>query len=494
MTGIDPIVTEANSATGTPLAAPAGAAATAHSGNHAAPPASGPAANSSANPPPGSANPPPPAPPAPPPPLPKSFLLLWLGQMVSSFGSSLTTFGLGVWLYQQTGSILNMSLMVLCATLPALLLTPWVGSVADRLDKRRVLIGSDLIAIAGIGFLTVLLWQDRLAAVHLYWVQIVLSLGLAFQNPAGQAVVTHMVDKSQFGRAGGLFALSQALAALVGPLLAAQLINHLGLLCVLLLDLATFLFSMLCLSMAKFPALLPASGWSFWRQPLADMGAAWGYFRRHGSMALIYGYLALAGFLAGVVTVLVQPYALSFLSPTALGAILSSAGFGALVGGLLMAITGGPKRFTPVILGLSVLEGLAVIAAGYFTYLPLLCLCAFLVMFCNASLQASVLAVWRRKVPLVQQGSVAALQRAIDLALVPAAALVGGVLGEKVFEPALLANGAWVATVGSWFGVGPGRGIGLLFCTIGLLVCLLSLLSMQSRRLRQLETDVPDAF
>jgi MFS family permease len=479
MTGTDPIVADSGATTGAALANPASTPTPAAA---SAAPSDAPTADPAA------------APAAAPMPLPRSFMLLWLGQMVSSFGTSLTTFGLGVWLYQQTGSILNMSLMVLCATLPALLLTPWVGSVADRLDKRRVLIGSDIIALTGIGILTFLLWQQKLVASHLYGVQILLSFGLAFQNPAGQAVVTHMVDKSQFGRAGGLFALSQALAALLGPLLAALLINQLGLLCVLLLDLATFLFSMLCLTMAQFPPLAPALGWSFWRQPLRDMAAAAGFFRRHGSMALIYGYLALAGFLAGVVTVLVQPYALSFLSVSSLGGIISSAGFGALVGGVLMAVTGGPKQWTPLILGFSVLEGLAVISAGYFTNLPVLCLCAFLVMFCNASLQACVLAVWRRKVPLLQQGSVAALQRAIDLSLIPMAALVGGVLGEKVFEPALRTHGAWAHSIGLWFGVGPGRGTGLLFCVIGLLVCLLSLAAMSSRRLRQLEADVPDAF
>lgn len=427
-------------------------------------------------------------------PLPGNFWLLWLGQFVSGFGSGLTSFGLGIWVVRQTGSEMSFALMILCGTLPTLLVTPWVGSVADRLDKRLVLMGSDVLAACGISVLAWLLFQNQLQMMHLYVVQVLLSLGLAFQNPAGQAVITRMVPKRQFGRAGGLFALSQAVSALFGPLLAVQLISSMGLDHVLLIDLATFGVSLVCLALARFPLIERARGWSFWRAPLQDMGFAVRFYQRHAGMSQIYGYLTLGGFLAGMVTVLVTPLVLHIKNPQALAWIISSAGFGVLLGGLVMAIWGGPKQWDSRLLGLSALEGLAVAAAGFFSNSFGLCLCAFLVMFSNSMLQACVMAVWRRKVPMAQQGSVMAFQRAIELSLMPLSALIGGALAQYWFEPAMLAGGAWVEVLGPWFGIGKGRGTGVLFTVIGTLVFLMSLAALSSRRMRTLEADVPDAF
>lgn len=436
--------------------------------------------------------------PVPPPPpheaLPGNFFLLWLGQFISSFGSGLTSFSLGVWVVQQTGSTMDFALMVLCSTVPTLLLTPWAGSVADRLDKRLVLMGSDVVAAIGIATLAWLLWQNSLQMAHLYVVQILLALGLAFQNPAGQAAISHIVPKSQFGRAGGLFALSQAVSALAGPLLAAPLLLGVGLKMVLIIDLLTFAVSFILLALAKFPLIQVARGWSFWRTPLRDMASAIHFYRTHLGLAQIYAWLAMAGFLAGMVTVLVTPLVLHIKNPQALAYITSSAGLGVLLGGLTMAIWGGPKRWDSRLLGLSLLEGLAVMLAGYFTHTVVLCVAAFLVMFSNSLLQACVMTVWRRKVPINQQGSVLALQKSIELSLIPLSALIGGALAQYWFEPALLPNGAWAASLGPWFGIGQGRGTGVLFVSIGGLLVLLCVAALFGRKMRNIEADVPDAF
>jgi MFS family permease len=432
-------------------------------------------------------------PPAPEP-LSGNFWLLWLGQFVSSFGSGLTSFGLGVWVVKQTGSEMSFAMMVLCSTLPTLIVTPWVGSVADRLDKRRVLMGSDVLALCGIGMLAWLLFHDRLQMAHLYAVQVLLALGLAFQAPAGQAAITRIVPKSQFGRAGGLFALSQAVSALFGPLLAVQLINAFGLGQVLLIDLATFVFSFVCLALARFPLIERAQGWSFWRAPLHDMGFAVNFYRRHAGMAQIYAYLALGGFLAGMVTVLVTPLVLHIKNAQVLAWITASAGLGVLLGSLGMAISGGPKQWHSRFLALSLIEGAAVALAGLLDSSFGLCLCAFFVMLSNSLLQAVVMSVWRRKVPMAQQGAVLAFQRAIELSLIPLAAIMGGALAQYYFEPAMLQGGRWAELLGPWFGIGKGRGTGVLFFAVGALVCLMSLVAFFSRSMRNLETDTPDAF
>lgn len=66
------------------------------------------------------------------------FLVIWLGQAVSLIGSGLTSFALGIWVYQQTGSVMNFGLISLLVALPTLLVSPFSGVVVDRFNRRTM--------------------------------------------------------------------------------------------------------------------------------------------------------------------------------------------------------------------------------------------------------------------------------------------------------------------------------------------------------------------
>src|SRR6185503_6197692 len=66
------------------------------------------------------------------------FIIIWFGQLISLFGSGLTGFGLGVWVYQRTGSVTQFALIALFATLPTILISPLLGEFVDRWDRRTV--------------------------------------------------------------------------------------------------------------------------------------------------------------------------------------------------------------------------------------------------------------------------------------------------------------------------------------------------------------------
>ena len=73
----------------------------------------------------------------------KKFLLLWAGQMVSAIGGGLTSFGLGVYVFEQTGSAASMALVTLLAFLPTLVLSVPAGVLADRYDRRLMMMLGD---------------------------------------------------------------------------------------------------------------------------------------------------------------------------------------------------------------------------------------------------------------------------------------------------------------------------------------------------------------
>jgi len=103
-------------------------------------------------------------------------------------------------------------------------------------------------------------------------------------------------------------------------------------------------------------------------------------------------------------------------------------------------------------------------------------------------------AIWQAKVEHALQGRVFALRGMIGTASVPIAYLLAGPLADQVFEPLLVPGGALAGSVGRLIGVGPGRGVGLMYMILGvsviLIVCLFYFLNP---RLRRLEAELPDA-
>jgi hypothetical protein len=75
------------------------------------------------------------------------FIVIWLGQLVSLVGSGLTSFALGLWVYERTGSVTQFALISLFAVLPGIILSPLAGALADRWDRRWVMLLTDSASI-----------------------------------------------------------------------------------------------------------------------------------------------------------------------------------------------------------------------------------------------------------------------------------------------------------------------------------------------------------
>jgi DHA3 family macrolide efflux protein-like MFS transporter len=183
----------------------------------------------------------------------KIFMIIWFGQLISTLGSGLTSFALGVYIYQQTGSVTELSFAVLAASLPGVLLSPFAGVVADRWDRRWILIASDTGAALSTLAIWLLLGSGKLEIWHIYVANVInASLG-AFQAPAYMASTTMLVPKQHFGRAAGLGQLSSAVSMVVTPILAGFLVVVIKLEGVILIDFATFLFAVITLMVVRIP-------------------------------------------------------------------------------------------------------------------------------------------------------------------------------------------------------------------------------------------------
>jgi DHA3 family macrolide efflux protein-like MFS transporter len=421
------------------------------------------------------------------------FVIIWLGQLVSQLGSSLTTFALGVWVYLQTGSVSQFAMVFLAGVIPSTLISPLAGAMVDRWNRRSVMIACDLALAVNTLALIWLFSTGRLEIWHTYVAVAIASIASAFQWPAYSTLVPLLVSKKNFGRANGMIQGAEALAQLIAPVVGGILVVTIQLRGVLLIDCATFLFALITLSVVHVPMATPATGGDAGKQALfREAVYGWSYIAARRGLLGLMVFFAISNLLAGVVEVLAQPLILSFASPTQLGRVLSIGGCGMLAGSVLMSVWGGPRRRVYGILGFHLVASLAFIAMGWRPSIPLVTISAFVVFLCMPIINGSNRALLNVKVEPGIQGRVFATSRMITSLTQPLGYVIAGPLADKVFGPLLVAGGALSQNVGAIIGVGPGRGIGLLFVVVGGLAIAVTGAGYLYRPFRQVEHDLPD--
>lgn len=424
----------------------------------------------------------------------RAFLIIWFGQLISTLGSGLTSFALGVYVYQRTGSVTEFSLAVLSASIPGILLSPIAGVVVDRWDRRGILILSDTGAALSTLAIWVLLGSGKLEIWHIYVANVFNAALGAFQSPAYMASTTLLVPKKYFGRASGLGQLSGAISMILTPILAGFLVVMIKLDGVILIDFATFLFAVITLAVVRIP--MPersvegkdAPG-SLWR----GAGFGWVYLKARPGLLGLLVLFAFINFALAFHSVLFTPLILSFADADMLGSILSVGGLGLLVGGTIMSAWGGTPRKIISLMGSLFAFGLAIGLAGLRPDPKLVGASSFVFFLLLPVAQGSSQAIWQSKVAPDIQGRVFATRSLISSMIRPLAMVIAGPLADRVFEPLMLGNSPLAGLLVTFTGSGPGRGIGVIFVVMGLFICLAVGIACLNPHIRNVEAELPDA-
>ena len=416
---------------------------------------------------------------------------IWTGQTISNLGTGLGSFSLGVWLYQQNHSVTQFSGMMLAATLTALVLTPVAGSVADRFDRRRVLLLCNLGSAVMTLLMVAALYTGRMQPWHAYIVAMVMTGLGVIQGPAFIASASVLVPRHLLVRASSLSQTAGAITGMAAPLLAGILIGRIGVHGVIFLDFCTFLIAALSVLIVRIPRP-PSSGAGtqpFWHDALLG----WRYIRERAGLFSLLLLFGAASFALGIVQALLTPLILSFAAPEQLGTVNSAGAAGLLLGGLLLTIWGGPRRRVWGIFGAMVVQSLILFLGGLQPNIPLVTGAVFAFMLTGPFVGSATQAIWQSKVALDLQGRVFAIRGLVVSASLPLAFAIAGPLADKVFEPMLAPGGALAGSVGRLIGVGEGRGVGFLFMVLGAFILLVACVSFLNPRLRHVETELADA-
>ena len=423
-----------------------------------------------------------------------TFSIVWLGQFVSLAGSGITSFAVGVWTFERTGSATHFALIGLCAVLPRVVLSPLAGTLVDRWDRRRAMIVSDLGAGLTTLCLFLLLLAGQLEIWHIYLLTGINAAFATLQWPAFSAATALLVPKEHLGRANGLVQLGTAVSEILAPALAGTLFGIVHLQGIILIDFATFGLAVVTLVLVRFPepdaalASRSATG-SLGR----DLTFGWEYISTRPGLLGLLVFFAIVNFFWGMVGALITPMILSWTSSDVLGMIIAIAGGGMLAGSLIMSIWGGPKRRINGVLHFELLGGACFILMGLSPSFWPVAAGAFGAHVTIAIVYGSNQAIWQTKVAPEVQGRVFATQQMVARAASPLAYLLAGPLADRVFDPLLAPAGPLAGSVGQFLGTGPGRGIGLLFVLMGMVLIVVTLIGRLNPHLRHVEDELPDA-
>lgn len=400
------------------------------------------------------------------------FMLLWAGELISAIGGGLTSFGLGVYVFRQTGSAASMALVTLLAFLPTLLLSVPAGVLADRYDRRLLMMLGDGCSALGILYILLCMVRSEAALWQICIGVFVSSTFSALLEPSYRATVTDLLTKEEYSKASGLVSLAGSARYMISPVLAGVLLAVSDIKLLLVIDICTF-----------FPTVFAAA---FVRKGIArkmaeqqdsfvdSLRQGWQAVTGNRGILILITVSALLTCFMGTFQTLAQPLILDFADSTTLGIGETVCASGMLVSSLFLGTKGVQRGYVKKLYLSLLVAGVGMVGFGLRENIYLICSFGFLFFatlpFANTCMDYLV----RVNIPDELQG------RAWGLI---------GFLSQIGYVVAYGAAGAIADGIALQFQIGVGRGAAWCVMAAGVLLGLTATVLYMPKSVRQLEKD-----
>ena len=414
-----------------------------------------------------------------------NFILLWATQTLSRLGSSLTPFALILWAYGKTGSALSTALLTVSSYVPYILLSLPVGTLTDRMNKKRLMLISD--TSAALCTLTILfVWlSGNLELWHLYLVNAITGTAQTFQQPASEVATTLVTPEDKYQKAGSLNALAYSVINMASPVIATALYSVGGLTLVIIVDLSTFtvaFISLLCF--VRIPEMKKEKYEN--SHIMMDLKEALNFLRANIGILQVILFLAAINFIASIYNAALPAMILSFEGENVLAAVQSTAGIAMIIGSAIAAMLPTPKsRVRMIIISLFISMSTENFMLAFFRNPIMWCVGAFLGWLCIPVMNTNLDALMRSQIPSSIQGRVYSARNMLQFFTIPLGYLAGGFLVDSMFEPFMTDKSNTV--LNQLFGTGKGSGAAFLFAVIGVMGVLVCVIFSKFKAMRNLE-------
>lgn len=418
----------------------------------------------------------------------QKFLLIWLGEFISSIGSGMTAFALSVYVYQTTGSVTLVSAIAVAAFLPTILLSPLGGVLADRYDRRLLMIIGDLFS--GLGLLYVL-WN-----IHIGTGSVLPIIGgvtfnavfVALLEPSFKATITDLLTEEEYAKASGMVQIAGNARYLISPALAGVLLAVSDIRLILLLDICTFFVTITTVALVRKSIEKPQpreSGSAF-----AEIKEGLAVLKESKGISALVVLMAVVCFFVGFLQTLVSPMVLAVSDAQTVGILESVCAGGMLVGSIWIGFSGMKGGYVRTLSIAGMCCGVFMAMSGVSTNLIVTGAGIFLFFLALPFMNTSADVLVRSNVSNEMQGRVWGLISLLSQAGTAVAYALSGVLADHVFEPLLVDRGLLAGSVGRLIGTGAGRGIGLMLVLSGLGIVPATFSIGRNRNIKQLEENI----
>lgn len=416
----------------------------------------------------------------------RKFTILWLGQLIAFIGHGITSFALGVYAFSFHQSSFDTSMVLLLGFLPSVLLMVPAGVLADRYDRRLLMILGDGLSALGILYILLMKINGHLHLNNIFIGVAISSFFSSLMQPAFQATVSDLLTKDEYTKASGMVQIAASSQYLISPIVAGFLMKS-GLELILILDICTIFITILTTFYIRKQIVNKKveNKKSFGK----NLKEGWRLLHSNKGIFNLVLISTSLTFFMGVIQTLANPFFLSFTNSETLGIAMTLCSLGMLVGGLVLGMYSIQSNYVKKLSLALFLAGMGMVGFGATTNIVVIVLFGFLFFLFLPVINAILDFLIRSNTKNEHQGRIWAFIGFISQMGFVVSYPLSGFLADKFFTPALLENGILANTVGKILGTGLSKGIGFEIVLSGLLLSFTAILLYKNKSIRSLENS-----
>ena len=420
----------------------------------------------------------------------KNFYKLWLGELISNIGSGMTAFALSVYVYEKTGSVSYISLITLLSFMPSIILSPIGGLLADRYDRRLLMIIGDLFS--GLGLIYIL-WNIQAGEKSI----VPIFLGITFSSiftsllePSYRATLTDILDEENYAKASGLIQAAGSAKYLISPVIAGMILSVADIRVILLLDILTFITT--CLMIFLVRKSMNSEMQNYKKDSFKGLLEGLFIIKENRGVYSLVIIMFFVCFFMGFIQILIRPMILALSSVKTAGMMESLCAAGLLIGSLWIGIAGIKKNYSKILAVACFFCGIFMSMTGVNENLAIIGISTFLFFSTLPFMNSCADVLVRVSVPNELQGRVWGLISLITQMGTVTAYIISGVMADYIFEPMFNKNGILVENIGMITGTGKGRGIGFMLILSGIGMLIMAIVIWKNGEIREVSEKCVD--
>jgi len=376
----------------------------------------------------------------------KDFVLMSQGAFLSYFGDIIYGLTISYWVLQTTGSTALMGTTAALASLPRVLISPFAGALADRLDRKNILALTNLLRGVLMLIMAFLTYRNLLSVEFVMFTAFFLSTAGVFASPCIVSIIPDLVEKEDVVRANSIRSAFFSMVELAGNGVGGFFVSTLGVPLLILLNALSFIYYYVSLLFVKVPRRILSvehqkkNIWVDLKEGIIE------FFQNIGLRNTLIGFMLANLFNSGIFSLGLAVFMQRGFSVKQFGILMSFLGLGAFLGMLVISFLKVPtKHYIKIITGGFGFMGVCLVSLMFTHNFPLSCLLICLGMIGNSMANAILNSVFILGVEPEKRGKLSGVITTMSNSLVPVSSIIYGVLGEFISLSLLFAIGNTLA-------------------------------------------------